>query len=206
MSSLGDLKARIIAETNRDDLLDDLSGALSAVINQAIEFYSTSRFWFNELRTTSSTIPGNEYISYPAGIRFLDGVYLLVGGVRYDMRAQTPEYIEGMYSTPIFGQPTDYTSYLTQLRLWPTPTISYVVVWFGVADVLPALTDDGSSNYWTNEAQDLIVACAEKYLYRDYWKDPRWENAAAAEDEAYRALKGKTNRRLSVGRVHTSWR
>ena len=54
--------------------------------------------------------------------------------------------------------------------------------------------------------QDLIVACAEKYLYRDYWKDPRWENAAAAEDEAYRALKGKTNRRLSVGRVLTSWR
>ena len=38
MATLGDLKARIIAETNRDDLLDDLAEALEQVINQAIEF------------------------------------------------------------------------------------------------------------------------------------------------------------------------
>ena len=48
MPTLGDLKARIIAETNRDDLGagEALEAPLTSCINQAIEHFSGEEFWF----------------------------------------------------------------------------------------------------------------------------------------------------------------
>ena len=48
MATLGDLKQRIIDETNRDDLQDELASALNRVIADAIDFYQAERWVFDE--------------------------------------------------------------------------------------------------------------------------------------------------------------
>lgn len=203
MATLGDLKVRIIREMNRDDLLDDLADELSLQINSAIEFYATQRFHFNEGRLI---VPiSAEYTSLPTGVRSIDEIYLIIGGVRYRTLRREMDYLEGLYSVPMIGQPTDWAYFQDQARFWPTPNIPYSSIWLVVQDQ-PALTDDASSNAWTNQGYDLITARTKYLLYRDQFRD--FDAAAVmkgAEQEAYADLKGTANKLLSVGRMRPSW-
>lgn len=210
MATLGDLKTRIITETNRDDLADTLATSLTTVIQSAIDYYAPQRFWFNETRGTSTCTIGNEYVMLPAGLRILDQLFLVVGNVRYPMSKREMWDIESLYSTPISGQPTDYAFFGSQVRLWPTPNVAYTLIWLSVSDVTALdYSDDTSSNFWTVYAYDLLTARAKMILYRDYLSaletDPRLQLAMRQETDAYDKLKGETNRRLSTGRVRASW-
>lgn len=208
--TLGDLKQRIIDETTRDDLADDLADALTRTIQDAIDFYATERWWFTEARVTSACTIGNEYIALPAGLRVLDRPFLVVGNVRYGLHVRSMEDIEALYTTPISGQPTDYAVFGSNLRLWPTPNLAYTMIWLDVADATALdYSDDASSNAWTLYATPLVAAKAKQILYRDYLSatasDPRFLNATIQVKEAYDHLKGETNRRLSTGRVRAAW-
>jgi len=208
MATLGQLKSRIVSETNRDDLLDDLASALNSCIAQAIDFYANSRFTFNELRTTSIAAQGSEYLTIPTNFRFVDELFVIVGGVRYPLRKLQMTQVEDLYSVPLTGQPTNWAEYNFQARLWPTPNIAYTMIWIGVADVTPALdyTDDASTNDWTTRGADLIDARTRFLLYRDYFRDDGgMQIAKAAETEAYANLKGVSNRMMTTGRVRQSW-
>ncbi len=207
MATLGELKTRIITETNRDDLEDDLASSLTLCIQRAIEHYADSRYWFNELRTTSTAAQGAEYINIPATLKIVDHLRIIVGGVRYPLRKLQMDQVEELYSVPLTGQPTDWAEYLGQARLWPTPNIAYTMIWEGIADVTPLdYNDDNSSNYWTNEGYDLIDARARFLLYRDYFRDPEgMQIAKAAEVEAEGRLKGQSNRLIGTGRLQPSW-
>jgi hypothetical protein len=210
MATLGDLKTRIITETNRDDLADTLASSLTTVIQSAIDYYAAERFWFNEATTTATCVIGNQYLAIPTGIRFEDSIFLIVGNVRYRLRKRQMTEIESLYSTPISGQPTDYATFGTNIRLWPTPNLTYSTIWDGVSDVTALdYGDDTSSNYWTVQGYDLITARAKIILYRDYLSalvtDPRLQLAGAQESSAYDRLKGETNRRISTGRIRASW-
>lgn len=206
MATLGELKTRIISEMNRDDLLDDLATALTQSIQGAIDYYANSRFQFNELRVTSPAT--TEYTDIPIDYRFVDQLWVIVGGVRYPLRKLQMEDIESLYSVPLIGQPTDWCEYQGQARLWPTPNKEYTLIWFGVADVSPALdyTDDASTNAWTVKGLDLIDARARFLLYRDYFRDEGGIAIAKnAEQDAYNNLKGVANRYIGTGRLQPSW-
>lgn len=211
MATLGDLKTRIITETNRDDLGDDLASTLSGIIAKSIDQYAAERWWFNELRTTSACVSANQYATLPTGFRVLDKLFLVVGNVNYTLRPRQNLEIEALYTTPISGQPTDYAVYGSQVRFWPTPNSAYPLIWELIADVTPALdyADDTSTNAWTNQGQDLICAEAKMRLYRDVLSaqttDPRYQLALQQREQAYSRLKGETTRRLSTGRVRASW-
>lgn len=205
-STLGGLRTRIITETNRDDLADDLATALDSVISDAIEFYAAQRWWWNEARVTSTCTIGSEYINRPTGARIIDKPFLLIGGVRYDMTKRSMEYLEGLYTTPLNGQPTDYCEFGTQCRFWPTPNLAYTIVWLDVADVTALdYSDAASTNAWTNYAPQLISARARMIFFRDYFKaDLDFARASAAEKEWYGRFKGESNRRIGTGYVRPS--
>lgn len=211
MGTLLDLKTRIITETNRDDLGDDLASTLSGIIAKSIDQYAAERWWFNELRTTSACTNGNQYATLPTGFRVLDKLFLVVGNVNYTLRPRQNLEIEALYTTPISGQPTDYSVIGSQVRFWPTPNSAYPLIWELIADVTPALdyADDTSANAWTNQGQDLICSEAKMRLYRDVLSaqttDPRYQLALQQREQAYSRLKGETTRRLSTGRVRASW-
>lgn len=208
MATLSDLKTRIITETNRDDLQDELAHALTLCIQQSIDFYKNSRFWFNELRTTTTAAAGVEYTDIPPGYAFVDELRIVVGGVRYGMTKHHMDWIEEMYSVPLIGQPTDWAEYQFQARMWPTPNINYTLIWFGVSDVTPALdyTDPNSTNDWLTHGYDLIDARARFLLYRDYFRDEGgMAIAKAAETESFSNLKSRSNRLVGTGRIIPRW-
>ena len=207
MATISDLKTRVITETNRDDLGDELANALTLCIQQAIGFYRNSRFWFNELRVTSTLAAGNEYTPVPSQMVFVDELWIIIGGVRYTMTKRTMEWIETSYSVPLIGQPTDWCEYLFQARVWPTPGINYTLIWFGVADITPLdYNDPNSTNEWLNSGYDLIDARVRFLLYRDYFRDDEgMQIAKAAEAEAFSNLKAVSNRLMATGRIRPSW-
>lgn len=213
MGTLADLKARIIAETTRDDLNDDLANDLNTVIGDAIEQFAAERWWFNEGRATPNFTAGAMLQALPAGLRILDKLFLVNGGVRAEMTARTVDEIDAYYSTPSSGQPTDYAFLGAQLYVWPTPNLAYATLWNIVQDVTPVLDFTAAAgtqaNAWTSGVPaELIVAQAKVRLYRDYLSaqatDPRLQLAQAAAADAWSRLKSETNRRLSTGRVRAA--
>lgn len=210
MATLGDLRSRIVTETTRDDLADDLATSLDQIIADAIDFYAAEPWWFNQQRVSTSCVIGSEYITRPTDMRITNQPFLLIGGVRYDMTRRSMEEIEGLYTTPLSGQPTDYCEFVTQIRLWPTPNVAYTIIWLDTGDVAALdYADANSSSYWTNEGQALIRARSKYVLYRDFLSatttDPRISLAENAMMEAYDRLKAESNRRIAVGRVRPGW-
>jgi hypothetical protein len=209
MATLADLKARIIAETNRDDLADDLATALDEVISRAIEFYAVQRFTFNEYRQTATTVANNQYVTLPSGIRMIDYLSVTVGSNAYPLRPQAWQVIEEWngYATTS-GQPTDYSVQTGQVRLYPVPNTAYPLTFLGVADVTPALdySDDTSTNAWLTDGYDLLAARVRYLLYRDYFRDAEGANIAlGAEQEALADLRNSVAQLLGTGRMRGSW-
>lgn len=207
MPTLGDLRARIISETNRDDLGDVLASNLDLAIQGAIAQYANERFWYNEAETTTAFVPNNQYLPLPTGQHIVDAFYVVIGNVRYKLTKRSMEYIEDQYTTPQFGQPTDYCEFLTNARVWPCPQIAYPAIWLTVSDVTPLdYTDPTSSNYWTNEAYDLTTAQAKLRLFRDQFRDADGAELSKAQmSEAYENIKGESNRRVGTGRIRSRW-
>ena len=212
MATLGDLKTRIISETLRDDLADDMADQLTLIIQKSIDQYAANRWWFNERLGAVVTVVGSRTAPLPTDFRYLDEAWLQVGGVAYPLRLLQAVDIDSLYAASMSNsQPTDVAILGSNLYLWPAASQVWTISLRYVADVSPALdyTDDTSSNFWTNQGQDIIVARAKLRLYRDYLsaqlQDPRVVSANNQEAEAYSRLRSEHNRRLSTNHVRAGW-
>lgn len=221
MATLADLKTRIISETNRDDLSDDLATQFGIIIAKAIEQYSNERWWFNERRYVIPTVAGQNFIPWPADTtigycRWIDGLYLEQnnGNTRWPIQARSIEEFEALNQPNTMGQPTDYLVTTANdgssiIKLFPTPPTVWNLALDFITDVMPLLTADTVSNFWTNQGQDLIVAQSKIRLYRDYLsakvQDPRIANAVAQEADAYSRLRSESTRRTATGRLMPAW-
>lgn len=212
MATLADLRRRIISETLRDDLADDMATDLDLLIQKSIDQYAANRWWFNEKAATLATVLGSQFVPLPSDFRFADQLNLDVGGVSYQMSLRQVVEIDDLYaSSSVGGQPTDYAILGSNIYLWPTSPRVYPLILRYVADVTPLLdyTVPTSANFWTNQGQDLITARVKLRLYRDYLsaqlQDPRVVAANNQEEEAYSRLRSEHNRRLSTNRVRAGW-
>ncbi len=206
--TLDGLRSRIITETVRNDLADDLASLLDTEIASAIGYYENERWWFNESRTTGVLTIGQEYTPLPSNFIFIDSFYITVGMVRYELTPRSMEYIEDQYTVPQVGQPTDYAVFGPSARLWPTPNLAFPTIWLTVGNVTPVLDygDGSSANFWTQQGADLIVARVKMNLYRDQFRDADGLALSTnAESAAYKTLKGDTNRRVSTGKIRYRW-
>lgn len=209
MGTLADLQARIITETNRADLGDVLASALQQAISDSVTDYENERFWFNELRVLTTVQNAQEYTSLPSGYQVIDKLFIVVGGVRFELQKRSMDELERFYTVPQIGQPMVWCMYQETARVWPTPNMDYPGIWLTISDVTPALdfTQPAAiTNSWTTDAAWLICAASKVKLYRNIFRDPDGEQAALRDlDEAYTNLKGVSDRQLSSGRMKTSW-
>lgn len=215
MATLGDLKQRVITETLRDDLADDMAASLDLLIQKSIEHYAAVRWWFNERRILLTTSPGVDNVPWPAddvnSLRVIDGLYLeLSGGNRWPISPRSIIEWEAL-SQPgaMTGQPLHYLVANDVIKLWPVPSTNWTLALDGLFDVTPLLKADTDSNFWTNQGSDLIVAQVKIRLYRDFLsatvQDSRLVNAITQEDAAYSRLRSESSRRTATGRVKASW-
>jgi hypothetical protein len=213
MADLGELKRRIISETLRDDLADDMKLDLDLLIQKSIDEYAARRWWFNEKAADAPMVIGSPFADLPPDFRYGDSLNLHIGGIGYGLTLRDVGDIDSRYlAGPINGQPTEYAVLQTSFYLWPAPSDdTWRLVTRYVADVSPALDYalDASSNVWTNEGSDLVVARVKLRLYRDYLSvmatDPRIANATAQEADAYSRLRSEHNRRLTTNKVKAGW-
>lgn len=199
MATYGDLKTRIITETVRDDLADTLAAQLALHIAQAIEFFASERFWFNEGIKSSVCVIGNQYAAKPTGMRVVDRVTVTVGNLPRRLNERSLVRIDELAAVPSSGQPYDYAETGDQIRVYPTPNLAFPLTFIGIVD-LPALVNPTDTNAWTVQGYDLITARAKFTLYRGQFKDDTGASMAQGEiQDALAKLRGETARRLSTG-------
>lgn len=219
MATYLQIQDRIIRETNRDDLADALPSddtavsiaTLKLVIDQSIQFYSNERFWFNEQidpisPATSATVVGQNYVNIPDGVEFFDRLSIQVGGSRYTLnRVELTDWDRVAGYVTSQGQPIIYAVMGATVKLWPTPSAIYNLVWVTVSDQSP-LVLDADSNAWTTFAQDLIAFRSRYLLMRDYFRDVSGAQIAkAAELEALTNLRTLTAQKIAVGSLRSNW-
>lgn len=193
MTTLADIKTRIIAETSRDDLSDTLADQLLIHIQRACEFYADEKFWFNSAIASAVTVAGTATVNVPSSMRRVDRVSIpayytdLVEVTLGDLAIDTTQSI-----------PRGYAYYNDALKFYPIPDAVYTLELQGLAQIdAPAV--DGDTSVWTNEAQDLIVGRSKMTLYRGQFRDPEGTQLAIAEtQEAFGKLKRETAKRLET--------
>jgi hypothetical protein len=192
MPTLGDLKTRVIAETNRDDLGqgEALEATLASCIARAIEHFSGEEYWFAHANAAVATSAGVATMPLPAEVRIAQAVAhngALLGKVPFTAIAHAIEQ----------GLPTRWAADGERLRLWPIPDAAYALDIFGLAQI-DAPAGDAETSVWTNEAYDLIAARTRFLLFRDVFRDVEGTQLAAqAEGEALSKLRSETRRRSS---------
>lgn len=196
MGTYADLKARIVSETNRDDLLDDLAGILAIHIADAIDEYAGMRFWFNQVIQPLVTVAGVNTIDLPLNLRIVDrlaGPYTDLVPVTL---GQFPDY--GQYASEARGLSGTYAYVNGKLIFDTFPDRAYTLTAYGVLQV-DAPTEDTDTNIWTNEAAALIASHTRMTLYRDQFRDQEGASLAANAVQMHLdRLKRETQRRTNT--------
>lgn len=191
MATLAELKTRIIAETNRDDMGSggELETVLSNAIARAIEFHADELFWFNRKSGSASTTASTATVALPSGMR-------IPLSVSYNQATLSRVELGDMQHLTSTGLPRAWAENEGAIQLSPIPDAVYSLSVFGIAELgVPA-----TSNEWTTEGYDLIAARTRLILYRDVLRDAEGAaGAREAENEALAKLRRETRRRGRSG-------
>lgn len=193
MPTLADIKTRVQTEMVRSDLSTTLAAQLLLHIQQACEYYSNQKFWFNALVASTTTTSNQQDITIPAGFRIVERV--TIPAYKTELR----EFIlTGQDDYPVYSVPQIYSYYNDKLRLYPIPNATYTLNFYGIAQVDPPAVD-GDSSIWTNEAFDLICAHTKMTLYRGQFRDADgFEMAKGEVGDFLTNLKRETAKRLET--------
>jgi hypothetical protein len=191
-----------------DQVIDEIKRAdtsITAVVQQeilnAIEHYSTFRFWFNEASTTLTTSSSLAYYAWPADFLEPISVTVQVSGSRYEVSPINYADLNALDIGRTFSYPERYANFNQQFRFYPVPNGSYTII-VDYQKRLPTLSLTSDSNGWTNYANELIQARAEKQLYAKRYKEQdKAQMCAMVEEEAFQRLMNLTDRTNSSGRI-----
>lgn len=197
MATLGELKARIALEMDREDLNDELSGVLAKHINEAIEFFTDERFYFSAIVTRANCTAREVTMDIPTSLKRIDKITL--PEVYIELRELILPELEKLQDG-VFAQPRYYAYYNDQIRFWPVPDKAYVLEFTGVLSNA-APTSDTESNVWTTTCEALISNRTKMTLARDVFRDPQGVQLyGSATAEALQRLKRDTAKRLEAPR------
>ena len=199
MGTLGDMKRRIARELRGNR---EARSQISEAIDSAIKHYERRRFFFNEGRSTATTIAGQLTYEMPSDIIEVDHLTLSTDSTQYKLdRVPYVYFTERDTSVnPITGQPSRFAIFDYGLFLWPIPDAEYTLT-MSYLRQLETITDN-ESNAWTTVAERLIRTHAELDLALRIIGDLPYATALQAiEAQEYLALKRETNQIISSGRI-----
>ena len=194
-----------------DDLArSDLTVQIGEAVQTAIDAYSNERFWFNEAyRVTATLSISAATIAMSAlSVRFLefDRVRLLrTAGNFIDLYKRDYDWIMSRQDAVTVTQPAEYSLYGDYIQFDSYADQAYTLYIDGLKSLGNAASNTYSasdSTTWFSDARELIRQRAKRELYANVIKDIELAGAsAAAEQDAFNALKGKTNQRVSTGSI-----
>lgn len=209
MSDFGTMIRRI-----KDELVrPDLTAQIKLAIKDAVEFYESERFYFNEGRRTIDTADGKEWYGLPTNFQEVDFLKFYPStNINYQIYPKTYEYIEDlMTNSAVTGRPYYYCIYEQQLRLYPIPNGAYRLVMSGLFkfDELTATSTATASGQATNafmkDGKSLIRHHAKAEVLSSVIRGPEALMEAAKEEQKEQTelsrLRSETTSRRSTGKL-----
>jgi hypothetical protein len=166
MTILSVLSARIADDLARSDLTNQISAA----INDAVAHYQSTRFFFNETRTSTFSTVAAQYLymstasaDIPNFFEF-DDVQVTVAGNVYSLDREDATVLEQLIgSTASRSDPLSWAWADRGILLYPIPNaIRTIRLIGGIKKAAPV--DDTAGNVWMVEAFELIRAHAKLLL------------------------------------------
>jgi hypothetical protein len=210
MATYGDMQTRIADEMHADDLTTEIQRAILS----AVQFYAPNRFYGTEKRGTITTIAGTRFYAtdtaspgtLPTDIAEIDSIVCTVSGRDFLLEPSSYAELEEIDpgATLTTGDPRMWAWYAGTLRLYPTPNEARVLT-ISYQSILTELSDDSDSNFWTNQAEQLIRARAKKDIAANVTNDPTTAQAMdLLERESLRQLQKQTNKLIGSGRIRAT--
>lgn len=200
MSTYGTMRARVLDELNRAGEMT--SQALSA-IQSAIDHYEKMPFWFNDGRATTTTVAGTEWYPLPTDFISENKLLILVNGASYELRRIAFEESEELYQPYAIssGNPYLYAIFQEQIRLYPIPNGAFTIT-LSYHKALSTLTNEGDTNAWMTDGEELIRSRAEADLSFRILRDKSTSDYFRRfEEKALSRLVSTTSRRFSTGKT-----
>lgn len=202
-ATLADMVTRIQDEIARTDL----NSQIRLCINDAIDYYQSLRFAFNESRDmTFTTVAGQEFYAAADNsniptLQSFDYIILYLGNIPWPLHRRPPVEIEKLNQNGLMkGQPWNFCYYNKQVRLGPVPDTTYSMRIAGQITFAAPATDTEANNPWMIDAEKLIRCRAKWELNLHYTRNqPQADAMKAAEIDALEQLKGRTNRLTGSG-------
>lgn len=216
MADQSTLRARILDDLARDQTT--WGARIDQAIGDAIAFYQSKRFYFNERRdVTFPTVAGTDLYTFNTptlvgtiGAEFyrIDEALILIGG-QYDyMRRVDYDWLEQLADNNTSqGQPYNYAYVGRQMRIYPNPSQAYTIRLLGHVKFNAPANDAEADNVWMNEGFELIRSRAKKSFAMHVIED---EALATRMDQmersALNALRESTYRKVEGGMIQpTQW-
>jgi len=211
MTTLAVMKQRIADELARSDL----TAMIAYAISDAINVYQSRRFFFNEsLDIQFDTAADQEwYDRYDnaaiPNLMAIDYMRVAIDSTFWELCRRTPEEIQTSQVVPATGQPTSYTYFNQQIRLYPVPDDTWEVTVAAHIKVNEPASDTEARNPWMTDAERLIRARAKLNLARNVnasGMDPTFSPQALAifsseEVDAFNDLKPRTAKQVGTGKI-----
>lgn len=194
MSTYAEVMARIEDDINRTDI----TSRVQEQIKKAIEHYKRFPMWFNEAQTTLTASSSTTFLTVPSD--YIDTVELFInisGSPKRMTQKSLREIIDGR---PTGGStPYAYSYFGDRFELECPVNIQYTFPLWYIKE-LATLSASSDTSLWLSTGEDLIVARAEKVLYRDVLKDAKnFSLAKDAEREAKSNLLGFRDQKVGTG-------
>lgn len=216
MAVLSDLVTRISTDIERTSAA--WTPRIKDAINDAVRFYNTKRFYFNESRTvTFNTVAGTETYTFNTptvtgsiGAEFnrIDAIFITVGGNTVELVRRDYDWLESLADNNTSqGQPYNYAYINRGIRIYPKPNIVYAVRILGHQKIAAPTDDTDINNVWMNEGFELIRSVAKLALAVHVLEDDALAGRMIqAEKKALSALRSETYDKIGDGElIPTNW-
>lgn len=209
MATKSDLRARILDDLERDQAT--WGARIDQCIDDAITFYISKRFYFNERRdVTFPTVSGTDLYTFNTptlvgtiGAEFyrIDKAMILVGGQYDDLRRVDYDWLEDLAdNNPGAGQPYNYAYVGRQMRIYPMPNDVFTIRLLGHVKFNAPIDDAEADNVWMNEGFELIRSRAKKVFAMHVIEDEALASRMdTMERSALGALREATYRKVEGG-------
>lgn len=190
----------IISQLGRGGETSITANVQQEVLN-AIDYYSTTRFWFNEYTTKLTTSSSLAYYPLPADLQQIDSVLITISGSQYELTPRNYAVLDALDLGSTFGQPTDYAIWAEQFRLYPIPTATYTFIISGQKR-LATLSATSDTNAWLTHGLEMICSRVQKTMNAIRYKNSSLAAACAqVEADAYERLLSQTEKLVSTGTI-----
>lgn len=205
MSTRGQLQDRIADDLDRADLSSQIQDA----VTDAIQYYETERFTFNEVQNVTHTFSISTdavaLTNLPVYFFKIDRLRMQYSGSTNltDLYQRDIEWLMAGQDAKTLSRPLEFAVYGGNINFDSMPDQAYVSVIDGVKRVssTASLSLTTNASAWFNEAAKLIRARAKAELCAHVIRD--YEQAAAmqaVEQIEYKTLKKKLNT-ANTGRI-----